>query len=75
MLLIAEKLIRRWMCHCINRCAKASNKYMIGYNKNKESSYLKYWDPNNAWEISQKLPVNGFKWDKDPSEFDKSLKI
>ena len=30
----------------------------------------KYWDVNNlyGWEMSQKLPVNGFKWVKDLSE-------
>ena len=36
---------------------------MKDYNKNKESSYLKYWDVHNfsGWAISQKLSVNGFK--------------
>ena len=33
------------------------------YDKNIESSYLKYWDVNNwfGWVMSQKLPVDGFK--------------
>ena len=37
---------------------------MKDYNKNKESSYLKYWDVNNSygWTRSQKLPLSGFKW-------------
>ena len=41
-------------------------------NKNKESSYLKYWDLNifYGWEMSQKLPVNDFKQIEDISEFD-----
>ena len=32
--------------------------------KSKESSYLRYWDLNNlyGWPISQKFPVNDFKW-------------
>ena len=39
------------------------------YDKNKESSYLKYWDLNSlhGWAISQKLPVNNFKWIDDTS--------
>ena len=34
---------------------KANNKYMKDYDKNKELSYLKYWDVNdlNDWEMSQ----------------------
>ena len=37
---------------------------MKDYDKNKESSYLKYWDVNNSygWTRSQKLPLSGFKW-------------
>ena len=39
---------------------------MKSYDKNKESSYLMYLDKNNlyGWEMSQKLPVNCFKWKK-----------
>ena len=37
---------------------------MNNYNKNEESSYIQYLDANNlyGWEMSKKLPVNGFKW-------------
>ena len=39
---------------------------MKNYNKNIESSYLMYLDANNlyGWAMFQKLPVNGFKWNK-----------
>ena len=67
MLLMVEKGIRGRIYHTIHRYAKANNKYLKGYDKNKESSYLKYWDVNNlyVWAISQKLPVNNFEWIKD----------
>ena len=36
---------------------------MKDYDKNKESSYLKYWDVTDlyGWEMPQKLPVNSFE--------------
>ena len=45
---------------------------MKDHDKNKESSYLKYWDVNSLyqWKVSQKLPVNSFKWVEDLFEFD-----
>ena len=42
MLLMVEKGIRGGICHSIYRYAKANNKYMKDYDKNKESSYLQY---------------------------------
>ena len=43
---------------------------MKDYDKNKESSYLQYWDVDNlhGWAMSQKLPVNNFEWIKDTSK-------
>ena len=40
------------------------NKYMKDYDKNKQSSYLKYWDLHNlyGWAVSQKLSINNFEW-------------
>ena len=63
MLLMVEKGIRGGKYHSIYRYAKANNKYMEDYAKNKESSYLQYWDVNNfyGWAMSQKLPVNTFE--------------
>ena len=67
MLLMIEGGIRGAMCRSVHRYAKANNKYMKDNNKNIESSYLMYLDVNNiyGWAMSQKLPVNGFKWEND----------
>ena len=48
---------------------------MKDYDKNKESSYLKYCDVNNSygWVMSQKLPVNDFKWVEHISEFNEDF--
>ena len=69
------KEIRGRIYHFINRYAKANNKYMSDYDKNKELPYLKYWDVNNlyGWAMSPKLPVNGFGWAKNISGFDKGF--
>ena len=44
---------------------------MNNYDKNEESSQLKYCDINYlyGWAMSQKLSVNGLKWVKDLSKF------
>ena len=75
MLLMVEEGIRGGICHSIHRYAKANNKYMKNYDKNKESSYIQYLDPNNLYgsAMSQKLPVNGFKWIKNVAKIDKKL--
>ena len=61
---MVEEGIRGGICHSIHRYAKANNKYMKNYNSNEELSYIQYLDANNlyGWEMSKKLPVNGFKW-------------
>ena len=61
---MVEEGIRGGICHSIHRHARANNKYMKNYYENKESSYIQYLDANNFydWTMSQKLPVNGFKW-------------
>ena len=69
MLLMVQKGIREGICHAIYRYAKANNKYMK--NKDEEEELLQYLDDNNlyGWEMSQKLPLNGFKWKKNMSKF------
>ena len=71
MLLMVEKGIRGGICEAIHRCAKINNKYMRNYNKDIISSYLMYLDASNlyGWAVSQKLPVNGFKWVKNLPRF------
>ena len=63
MLLLIEKGIRGGIYHTIHRYAKANNKYMKNYDKNKEKSCIVYVDENNLYgcAMSQKVPVNGFK--------------
>ena len=75
MLLMVEKGIRGGICHAIHRYAKTNTKYMKDYDKNKESSYLKYWDVNNlyGWAMSQKIPINKFEWIEDTSSFNEDF--
>ena len=75
MLLMVEEGIRGGICHSIHSHAKANNKYMENYNKNEESSYIQYLDANNlyGWAMSQKLPVNNFKWVEDISRINEDF--
>ena len=75
MLLMAEKGITGGICHAVHRYAKANNKYMKNYDKNKESSYIQYLDANNlyGWAMSQKLPVAGFKQEKNMLTFNEDF--
>ena len=70
MLLMIEEGIRGGLCHSIHRYAKANNEYIENYDESKESSYIQYLDAINlyGWAMSQKLPVNNFKWVKDTSK-------
>ena len=75
MLLMIEDGIRGGICHAIQGYAKANNKYMNNYNKNKESSYIQYLDANNLYNMamSEKLPIKGFKWMVDISGIDENF--
>ena len=46
---MVERGIRGGICHAIHQYAKANNKYMIQYDENKTSLYLKYWDAINLY--------------------------
>ena len=71
MLLMVEKGIQGGICHVIHQYAKGNNKYMKDYDKNKESSYLKYWHVHNlyGWAMSQKLSVKKFESIENNSQF------
>ena len=75
MLLMVEEGIRGGICHSIHRYAKANNKCMKNYDESKESSYIQYLDANNlyGWAMSQKLPVNDFKWIEDTSKINEEF--
>ena len=64
-----EEGIRDGICHAVHRYAKANNRYMKDYDESKESSYIQYLDANNLHgaAMSEKLPLNGFKWVNDIS--------
>ena len=75
MLLMIEEGIRGGICHAVHRYAKVNNKYMKNYDKSKESSYIQYLDANNLYGVamSEKLPINGFKWVDDISGINKKF--
>ena len=75
MLLMIEEGIRGGICHAVHRYAKANNEYMKNYDKSKESSYIQYLDANNLYgaAMSEKLPINEFKWVNDISRIDKKF--
>ena len=75
MLLMIEEGIRGVKCHAVHRYAKANNRYMKDYNESKESSYIQYLDANNLYgaAMSEKLPMNGFKWVSDILGIDKKF--
>ena len=49
MLNMFEKDIRGGMCQASYRYAKTNNKYMKNYDKNRESSFLMYFNANNLY--------------------------
>ena len=64
MLPMVEKRISGGTCQVSNSYGKTSNKYMKeNHDENEEPSYIQYYDANSLYscEMSQKLPVDGFK--------------
>ena len=72
---MVEAGIRGGICHSIYRYVRTNNKYMKYYDRNEETSYIQYLDANNLYgrAMSQKLPVNGFKWIEDISEINEEF--
>ena len=72
---MVEKGIRGGICHAMHRFAKANNGYMKNYENNEESLFLEYLDASNlyGWVMSQKLPVNGFKFVRKVSKIDEDF--
>ena len=70
-----EEGIRGGMCQTVHRYAKANNKYVKNYDKSKELSYIQCLDANNLYgaAMSEKLPINGFKWVNDISGINKKF--
>ena len=62
MSLLVGEGFRSVICHGTHWYTKANNKYMKDYNKDRESSYLKYWDMNNLneWATSQNVKCEYF---------------
>ena len=74
---MVEQGIRGGICHVIQKkeYAKKNNKYMMGYNKDEEESFIEYLDANNlyGWAMSEPLPVDGFDWIEDLSKIDEDF--
>ena len=72
---MVEKSIKGGVYHSIYQYAKANNKYMKEYDKNKEMLYIQDWDVNNlyGWGMSQKLVVNKFEWIEDTFQFNEDF--
>ena len=61
--LFIEKGMRGGFTYIAKRYCKANNKYVKGYDKNKDSTFIMYWDVNNlyGWAMTQYLPYGDFE--------------
>lgn len=60
---LIQKGVRGGICLCSTRHAKANNKYMANYDRDKSDVYLTYLDVNNLYGFSmcQHLPTSEFR--------------
>ena len=70
-----EEGIRGGIFHAVHRYAKANNEYMKDYDESKKSSYIQYLDANILYgaAMSEKLPMNAFKFVSDISGISKKF--
>jgi hypothetical protein len=64
MYLFMENGIRGGISVISQRFSEANNKYMEGYDPEKTSKYVVYWDCNNLYGVamSKYLPLKQFRW-------------
>ena len=62
--LFIEKGMQGGISYIAHRHAEANNKYMKGWNHEKESSYIMYLGANNlyGWAMAKPLPFRDLKW-------------
>ena len=71
MYLKVEDSIRGGISMITHKYAKANNKYMSSYDKNKSPLYIIYLDANNlyGWAMSQYLPYGNYQDDTDVDKY------
>ena len=62
--LFIQKGMRGGITYIAKRYCRAKNKFVKGYDKNKVSNFIMYFDANNlyGWAMTQCLPYGGFNW-------------
>ena len=62
--LFIEKGMPGGISYIAKRYCKANNKYIKCHDKNKDSTFIMYWDVNNlyGWAMTQYLPYDNFEW-------------